>query len=381
MPIRHLVIILFFMFSVGGLHAQGGSRFLLSGKNIRHVKPEQLTTLLQKRAHETWLQTRAAAALHTRQPNQWPTPQMSAPLHTNPYRHPSPAALLTAPEQWTYYFLTKNNLEIRKWLTRLEQTQQFITQHLQELRDAQVPVTHPAQEDATWLAHQIPDQTRYLLLGEWHNQPAIQHFVSDFLHSLHKTEKEIILFTEFISYGQSWEIPADDDPFLSYLPIWLTASALHIPVVGLEPKFVYENGEHALVAPETGFLPPELQIRQSLWASIEGIRLRNTFWKHVLETYRQEHPDALFVVLAGADHVSYTQPYSLGSSLPQPNTFTVLLPPREYQTPDGSSRPFTWQFDALTNGQFNQRVVYFDDRQLARRAGFDIQVKIPTSAP
>lgn len=339
-----------------------------------HLSGKERTYHLYKRTHETWHKANEKShEFKVYSAGMLPSKQISAKLTINPYPKNSPAHSLKDADQWTYYLLAKNNLEIRKWLPKIDKTQQFISEYADALLAMQEPVTHPVSQDAPWLVSQISPDTRYLLLGEWHNQADVQNFEEKFLQELYKSGREIILFTEFIPDGASWTVSLEHDELADYLPIWFAANARQIPIIGLEPEYFYKDNNNFLIREETFLFPPTLQERQDVWASPEGMRLRNEHWLSILERYRQQHPDALFVILAGADHLSYTQPYSLGSHLPVDQTQCILLPPHAYA---GQSEPFLTLFDVLTNEQLSQRIIQFKDRSLARQVGFDIQLKV-----
>ena len=55
----------------------------------------------------------------------------------------------------------------------------------------------------------------------------------------------------------------------------------------------------------------------------EAIRLRNKFWLEQIKYFRQQNPDAVFIIYAGAEHLSYSAPFSVGAQLPQQETFSA----------------------------------------------------------
>lgn len=374
--VAYILIGLFCLTNVG--YAQRGGKPHSPRQKVHTSPGKSRTYHLYKRTHETWQQANDKFHNFTGyNAGMFPSKQISAKITQNPYPKHSPAHILTDPDQITYYFLTKNNLEVRKWLPKLEHRQQFIVEHADELLALQAPVTHPVTQDAAWLAGQISPDTRYLLLGEWHKQPDVQTFEQNFINQLRASGREIVLFTEFIPDNGSWTFALEHDELAYYLPIWLNANAHHTPLFGLEPAYVHQNNTHFVIREETFLFPPALQQQQEVWATPEGMRLRNEHWLSILQERRQEYPDALFIILAGADHVSYDQPYSLGSLLPQEQTQCVLLPSHAYSDPvSGKNEPFLTLFDALTGERLSQRIIQFKNKPLARRVGFDIQLKV-----
>lgn len=329
---------------------------------------------LYRRVHETWLDTYMLQSQHTTTKRLlWPSQQLSKELAVNPYPADSQAGQLPTPELWSRYFLINNNLETRKWVARLAERQKEVTSRLEDFLWELETVTHPAQEDMKWLVHQISADTQYLLLGEIHHHPEIQLHVEDFLRTLRMAypRRQIFLFTEFIAQDQTWGDTLTNDAYAPYIPIWLTANSYHIPIVGLEPTFVRPNDASSLILQETAFFPPELQLKKTIWGSVEGLRLRNTHWIAKIQEYRQQYPDALFVIHGGAAHMDYMMPYSVSKALAGPHTLNISLVPADEIS----------EFDQMTNGLLPQRILKFNNPELSHLAGFDIQIKIDQERP
>lgn len=341
---------------------------------------ESLSYQLYRRAHESWVKAYRLRSLYPRTNTwDWPATRTSSLLTLPPQQLYPRAEFLQTPEELTNYFLTRNNLEIRKWLPRTYARNAFLQTHAQDFISARQPVTHPAEHDMTWLVNQIPAQTNYLLLGERHHFADIQQQIANLLPQLRqKFSQEIFLFTEFIPQDKSWTVALDYDEMAYYLPIYLSAQTENISVIGLEPPFVHKT-DVALISQETLVLPPSLQITQDVWQSLEGLRLRNEQWLRVLQQYREEHPDALFIIHAGYDHVGYAAPYSLGAQLrAQGSVFVASFAPLAATTHAGTTL-LTSEFDQATDGLLPDRVLLFDTPELIRQAGFDVQIKIPVT--
>ena len=127
--------------------------------------------------------------------------------------------------------------------------------------------------------------------------------------------------------------------------------------------------------------------KTSVWASLEGMLVRNEHYAAILQEYRKMHPDALFIVYTGAAHVQYISPFSLSKKFPPEETFVVSLYPSQRLglTPAESQsmnvRPFYTslmsEFDFATGGTFPQKTLYWKTKESARAAGFDVQLKLP----
>ena len=281
-----------------------------------------------------------------------------------------PHAPFLTPQHLPNYFLAKNNLETVKWMPILERSRQAILNHLDLLRQNTTPITHAPSEDMAWLAKQVTDKTSYLLLGEMkHSSPLTSGKVVQLMHELRLTqpqERPIFLFTEFLHEGQLWgNLDMEDIVYEEYISVWENIAEEKISIIGLEPSFVaeyepflqYEQiGEHVL----TGDV---------IWTSIEGVRLRNQYWKKTLEQYRAQYPEALFVVYAGAGHLEYTAPYSLGRTFSNEHILNVVLDPVQ----NGEITKIGI-FETAVNGSFPDRVLQFTDKPLARLAGFDVRI-------
>lgn len=385
-----------------GMQARTISRALLT-------KPSAVSTQLQRRSLRTYSQ---ASNLERQLARSFPKeyvyqnrhaslgmfPEIEAEFASDMY--PNAAPFLTTNRQLANYFTAQNNREILKYSRAQNEHYQQLLAQVPLLKERQQLINIPVNQDMEWLAQQIPADTDYLLLGEHHGFEIIQTQMGELLTQLRArfTNREIILFTEFLPRQLQYNSPEflkywQDASYLSpYLPLWEKAYTLHIRTEGLEPIFRLLTTSKQLTHVGTLTYLPD-----GIWSSPEGMRLRNQAWLEVLQEFRQQHPDALFIVQTGFAHVDYTQPYSLGSALKnRGNTFVVGFFPgvtslrdapsitrvysREkwssnYRLPPGGFFPAS-NFDFATHGAFPQRLVQFttQERELT---GFDIQVKTP----
>ncbi len=51
--------------------------------------------------------------------------------------------------------------------------------------------------------------------------------------------------------------------------------------------------------------------------------MRNRFWLGQIETVRHKNPNAVLIVYAGSEHLSYYAPFSVGVRLPAEETFSA----------------------------------------------------------
>ena len=334
------------------------------------------------------------------------SPRLTADLTKELY--PGLEGLLTTDKQLSDYFVARNNREVVKNSSLFVGHLQKQEAYVKLLQKHQHHYTHKAALDPFWLAEQIPANTDYVLLGEVHDVEEISQFIENFLPTLQEkvAPRPIIYLTEFLpeqmTFVQATEFEGlfellEDD----LISLWETATSFNIPVIGLDPSFVFfQTNEADLMRPGT-ILPFSRKHLQSLWASDEGLRIRNESWKQQITKIRQQNPDALIVIHAGFGHFSHVRDYSIGGFLAQKSSvYTVSLAPgytadytssflqnlREYlpnfklyPTPEQGFIPYTL-FDLATHGEFWQRIVQFEpqDRVIT---GFDIQIKVPAIAP
>lgn len=236
-----------------------------------------------------------------------------------------------------------------------------------------------------WLAQTLPDNTLDFFMGEIHGHPEIRQAVSETITYLHQRfpTRPIFLFTEFLPSQHQWnnqtspqEIPA----FLSsYFPIWERATQQHIPVIGLEPDFALPS--KALMH----HIGPDRRIFwQSIWASLEGVRLRNAHFAKILEQYRQNYPTALFIIYTGAAHVFYNYPFSLSAKREKGSTFVATFHPNVSERMNYSKRIAEQEITTQTGPlekfapliAFPQPVLYWEDNDLIQTSGFNVRLKI-----
>ena len=296
----------------------------------------------------------------------------------------APQTFLTTQEQTENFLVARNNRLFIREIHRMQcQVWPALRQHLKTLTINARHFTQP-QEPLGFVAQKIAPSVKNLLLGEAHNFPEIRESVGQFLHHLRQAQpqREIFLFTEFLPARYHWK----EDTYLQDVPekmifpefnaVWQQANSLHMQVVGLEDPFVHEQKiPIALSAFKTS----------NWWKGLEGLQVRNNMWLKILDEYRQQHPDALFIIYAGDGHLNYTSPFSLSSRLPAEQTFVFAFSPNKFIYTAELAWRTEKRMTALTDPlellthytvPFPQRLLFWNNSQLARTAGFDARLKI-----
>jgi len=294
---------------------------------------------------------------------------ISDPLRADPAQLYPNAPFLQNEDHLTLYFLSQLSRQTSQLAPQLQRQQEELANRLPQLVQAKTPISHPQEQDIAWLANQIPAETSFLLLGEAHGYPEIAFNVAKLLKELRQIQdRPIVLFTEFLPENAVWGVNTQETRLPKYAPAWEMARLMSIPTVGLEPPFVERN------------LRITSEFERNIWCSIEGTRLRNNRWLTLLRQAREHFPQALIVVYGGSFHMAYDWPYSLGKQLENEHPFVVTFYPTHLYRTDGNVTYATSPFDLNTNGQLAQeRVLQFTDKELAKLAGFDVQLKVPLS--
>ncbi len=281
------------------------------------------------------------------------------------------APTLRTDNQALNYILAEMNRTEAFVVTQREEKAKQILDSIPVLQKHLRKYTHPREQDMAWLAHQIPADTQYLLLGEVHKsslRPSIQQFMKELRTRF--ADRPIIFLAEFLQEGHSSELDFPeiyhDGRFVSYQPIFDEAKANGISVFGLEPQVVHKYW-FFFVAKDNSVHP--------LWASWFGVKLRNELWLKTIEKYRSENPNALIVIHGGSGHLAYTEPFSIGSELKKrAPTFMASLTLGYPRAGEKSWTEYS-AFDYVTKGIFDQRIVQFAPED-AEITGFDVQLKV-----
>lgn len=252
----------------------------------------------------------------------------------------------------------------------LEENKQFISQrviyerHIRQLlkdnhlfihENQKTPVV-PSTEN---LAALIPADKKYIFIGEYHNEKITRH-IQDTLKAfaLSHPDKKIIVFSEFTD---EWGFEqAEGNPlFQQYISPLEEAG---IAWVGLKEPCPLKM---AVLSDE---------YNMPVQATLMGLKTRNAHWLTILQQWRKENPDALFVIHAGAAHVDYQEPFSVSTHFPAQETFVLHVIPFFK-----SFSQYAWDFfHHATNYIFYRPgLLRWKTPRTARLAGFDMQVILP----
>lgn len=295
---------------------------------------------------------------------------LTGDLSDTPQDMYSDVPFLQDQEQLKLYFLARHNRENAKWYPKLYNRYQEITRRVDDFEKAKI-------QNASSI--HLPDDISYLLLGDTHNFSGIMLQVASLLEFIQQQqpERKIIVLTEFIEEMKKWDpsiyLPG---PNINYKGLWAKLDKRGIEVYGLEPKYVMNNLTQIFK-----FTSSEKMRTFPAFATIEAIRLRNARWLKTIEHFRKQYPDALIAVYAGATHVEYSQPYSLGDALAGQKTRVISFFPASGINIETNERVRT-EFDDLTGLRFiDERILQFNDPELTKLFGADALLRTPPFAP
>lgn len=290
---------------------------------------------------------------------------------------------LTTREQTANYMAAQSNRLFLQQSRRWRQWTKQLEEQLPQIEEAARQTPQP-EHPIAWLAEQIPAQTSLLFVGEMHGFGEIREGVGTLLSTLRQQNpsREIILFTEFLPEEFHWK-PTTDPALLDlpkYAPVWEEAARNHIEVIGLEPEVALADSCEV-----EGLDDVEKISVFSQWAHLEGVRLRNEAWAKTIQTYRAQHPDALFVVYSGASHSAYYFPFSLATTLSKERPFVATLYPDKMLRTAGSFWvshvefvPYEEPLERVTKHiLFQKPVLQFKDPEISKLVGFDVRIKLP----
>lgn len=288
------------------------------------------------------------------------------------------------------YLSARNNRLFMQEIQRMQTVRAQIDENLPRLQQEASSTPQP-QDPISWLADIVPEQTTQLFVGEAHLYREIHQAVARLVRSLRarQPEREIFLFTEFLPENFTWgkepkhKILQIPEYLQSHFPTWEQAAEAQVQVIGLElPAAVDDFCEVRYLNPQGD------RDKQSVWMSLEGVRLRNERWQKTLAQYRAQHPNALFIIYTGADHSMYNRPFTLAN--PNEHTFVSVLYPNRYRAFEPSGRfscvpvakPMKGPLERLVDElDFQRSVVQFQSPGLSQIAGFDVRIKLPVKLP
>ena len=345
---------------------------------------------LEKRLNQTY---RQAKQIHRQLPAGY-TPVMGEPIqqifHSEELDpatlYPNQTFLKTHTQAGRYLAARNNRLFVQE-MKRMQTVWSQLETNLPRLKQEAASTEQPANQ-VQWLAQQIPPQTTQLFIGESHGYHEIHQFVAQLVGQLRAQQptRSIILLTEFLPENFAWTHRANTSHipsvFHKHFAIWDQVLEQKIPVIGLELPNAFDNNCTVRYLNNKGVLT-----KQTVWACLEGVRLRNERWQKTLQTYRTNFPDALFIIYTGADHVMYNRPFTLAQN-PQETPFVAILYPNQRLSYEPTSRfagtlvakPARGPLERLVdNLDLQNPVVKWTSPDLPAISGFDARIKVPVS--
>ena len=309
-------------------------------------------------------------------------------LHTwelNPTTLYPNQTFLKTHEQTGRYLAARNNRLFVQEMKRMKKIWTQIETNLPRLKQEAADTEQPSDQ-VQWLVQQIAPQTTQLFLGEEHGYPEIRQFVAQLVGQLRTKQptRPIILLTEFLPENFSWTHHANTahlpEGLHPYFAIWDQLLENQVPVIGLEHPLALDDSCNVRYLNDKGILT-----KQTVWASLEGVRLRNERWQKTLQQYRANFPDALFIIYAGADHVMYNRPFTLAANSTEKPFVAILYPnQRLAYEPKGRfagtmvAKPVKGPLERLIdNLDLQNPIVKWTSPDLPAVAGFDVRIKVP----
>ncbi len=287
------------------------------------------------------------------------------------------------------YLAARNNRLLLQEIRRMQTLWQQIDDNLPRLHSEAAHTPQP-EDPALYLADSMPPQTTQFFIGEAHGYPEIHQVVSQVVQHLRAKQpaREMFLFTEFLPENFQWTggrpgIALVPEYLHSFFPVWNQIRQAGVSVIGLELPNAVDDMCTVRYAQANGAIS-----KQSVWATLEGVRLRNERWQKTLARYRAQHPDALFIIYTGADHSLYNRPFTLAT--PDEHTFVSALYPNKYPRWVSSGRltgttqvtPMRGPLERLVDQlDFQRDVVKWQSPDLVTLSGFDVRIKLPVKLP
>lgn len=345
----------------------------LSSSQIEKILKERVARSYQTHFEELSLDKKFALFVEETPPEKiihWN--KFSAPGGKSPYEDLFFWNLISE-EAKQNYFLAANNRAIARLARERDMSQRKIAENLPELWRQRLPV--PDQPLGKILLQAVPSQAKYLLLGEVHERPEIIEFVLQFVHGYRAKfpNRKIIFLTEFLpSYpDKSFSLRHMTNSIDVYVPAFQSLLRSGVPVKGLESRYVAYNLAEGVFS--SGISEEK---RMDIWTSPEGMRLRNQFWLQQISRWRRKYPNAVFIIYAGEQHISYNEPFSLSQQLPADEVFVAQLFPKwiphcnEMTVLETVGEDWGYSFA-------QEPVLRWKDPVLRRIAGADIRLRIP----
>ena len=248
--------------------------------------------------------------------------------------------------------------------------------------------TENVKDPIRFVVKQLSPDISTILLGEEHFFPHVQDAVARFLHALYMKypKRKIIVLTEFLPENFVWgknqprsglEAPGECVP---YPKLWEIVTNHHMEIIGMEPLPIYPYIESRVLEFTTEIKPEQIGDldEDALWEAagftgqLSGMKYRNEQFVKTIQAYREKYPDALLVVYAGSAHVGYNDPFALADALPKENKFVLKMEIKAQKPSDMAVHSLNERLEFEED--FAQKLLYFQDPELAHIAGFDANI-------
>lgn len=228
--------------------------------------------------------------------------------------------LLKSEKDFLDFFIKKQNLFYSYVVSHHTPVlRRNISAHLQEIQqEAQALANFHPENPFIWAAQQVPAGTNTIIFSETHQKwvPLNMIPMIDVLLE-NNPGKEFFYLTEFISkdhilkFTEEFDLLEQSDwDYSAWYPLWKALEERNIPIIGLEADFVGGSIKDDNLETTCEFLSQD-----SVWESLEGMRIRNQHWLEVYNRIRAEHPDAIIIIHTGSAHASYLMPFSISREI------------------------------------------------------------------
>lgn len=281
---------------------------------------------------------------------------------------------IRGPQLTESYLLAQTNRLFMQHMRRMETFWPKFEEAIPRFKEEAEALVQP-KDLVSYAAQQIPEQAKNIFVGEIHNYAEITDFLTELLPLLRQKypDKPIFLFTEFLTDphskgGHLVDLVVQDPYKYLYDSVWRAAHKSHMRIVGLEPAYVSSSYSVKIAKNQS----------VSIWAILEGMRIRNDHWWRILEQYRAKNPDAIFIIYTGNGHSFYNVEFSLAARTPKEETFMLNLIP-EKSLRGGQEHYNRDNLETMDpNLSFPQPVLHWKTKGLAELSGFDMRIKVPS---
>ena len=226
------------------------------------------------------------------------------------------------------YLTAEHNRRYIGYAHSIQQRLPRVAQIMEQLQTT-VRVPQAGENPARWLAGQVPADTRVLAIGQgFYFNPAVVDATEEFLVALRQQmpQRDIIVLTSFLEDGTEWspqlESSITTDNYLyrkGYEPLWQSAHAQQIQVIGMEKSDIFRKFTGSLEGTDSNGVPSD-----AFWEyTLEAAAMRAQLFEKNVKKYQQLYPDALIVLYVEQAQASFNFPFSAVNKLPEEGLYAV----------------------------------------------------------